>query len=121
MFCEENLGKINAKDVEKFFRNGYVHEFYRLKAFITLLGSLVECGKLSLYAYESRDKHDRWCGERALALEVAQAFPLSCRHISQFNVLSADFTCQVPVQRLISSVPIIKELCTANNFHYAMI
>ena len=55
MFCEENLGKINAKDVDKFFRNGYVHEFYRLKAFITLLGSLVECGKLSLYAYESRD------------------------------------------------------------------
>ena len=59
MFCEENFGKINAKDVDKFFRNGYVHEFYRLKAFITLLGSLVECGKLSLYAYESRDEHDR--------------------------------------------------------------
>ena len=87
MFCEENFGKINAKDVDKFFRNGYVHEFYRLKAFITLLGSLVECGKLSLYAYESRDEHDRWCGERALALEVAQAFPLSCRHISLMSFL----------------------------------
>ena len=59
MFCEENFGKINAKGVDKFFRNGYVHEFYRLKAFITLLGSLVECGKLSLYAYGSRDEHDK--------------------------------------------------------------
>ena len=29
MFCEESLGL-------KLFRNGAVHEFYRLKAFITL-------------------------------------------------------------------------------------
>ena len=35
MFCEESLGKINAKDFE-LFRNGCVHEFYRLKALITL-------------------------------------------------------------------------------------
>ena len=50
MFCEENFGKINAKDVDG---------FYRLKALISLLGSLVECGKLSLYANESHDEHDR--------------------------------------------------------------
>ena len=35
MFREENLGKIKAKDVE-LIRNGSVHEFYRLKALITL-------------------------------------------------------------------------------------
>jgi len=35
MFCEENLGKINVKNVE-LFRNGLVHEFCRLKALITL-------------------------------------------------------------------------------------
>ena len=35
LFCEECLGKINAKDVE-LFRNGSVHELYRLKALITL-------------------------------------------------------------------------------------
>ena len=33
MFCEESLGKINAKDVE-LFRNGSVHGFCRLKASI---------------------------------------------------------------------------------------
>ena len=30
-FCEKSLGKINTKDVE-LFRNGSVHEFYRLIA-----------------------------------------------------------------------------------------
>ena len=35
MFCEESLGKITAKDVE-LFRNELLHEFYRLKALITL-------------------------------------------------------------------------------------
>ena len=35
MFCEESLGKINAKVIE-LFHNGSFHEFYRLKAFITL-------------------------------------------------------------------------------------
>ena len=35
MFREESLGKIKAKDVE-LIRNGSVHEFYRLKALITL-------------------------------------------------------------------------------------
>ena len=32
MFCEESLGKINKCDLE-LFRNGSVHEFYRLKEF----------------------------------------------------------------------------------------
>ena len=39
-----------------FSGTGRFHEIYFLKALITLLGSLVECGKLSL---NSRDEHDR--------------------------------------------------------------
>ena len=35
MFCEESLGKVNAKDLE-LFRNSLVHEFYCLKVLITL-------------------------------------------------------------------------------------
>ena len=35
MLCEESFGEINAKDVE-LFQNGSVHEFYRLKALISL-------------------------------------------------------------------------------------
>ena len=35
LFCEESLGKIDTKDV-KLFQNGWVHEFYHLKALITL-------------------------------------------------------------------------------------
>ena len=35
LFCEESLGKIDAKDIE-LFRNGLSHEFYRLKVFMTL-------------------------------------------------------------------------------------
>ena len=35
IFCEVSFGKINAKDVE-LFRNRSVHEFYHLKALITL-------------------------------------------------------------------------------------
>ena len=35
MFCEESLGKVNAKDLE-LFRNSLVHEFYCLKVVITL-------------------------------------------------------------------------------------
>ena len=35
MFCEENLGDINAKDVELFW-NGSNHKLYHLKALITL-------------------------------------------------------------------------------------
>ena len=34
-FCEESLGKTNAKDLQ-LFRNGSAHEFYRLNALITL-------------------------------------------------------------------------------------
>ena len=33
--CEESLEKISAKDIE-LFQHGSVHEFYRLKALITL-------------------------------------------------------------------------------------
>lgn len=35
LFCQESLRKIDAKGVEP-FRNGSVHEFYHLKALITL-------------------------------------------------------------------------------------
>ena len=35
MFCEESVGEINRKDVE-LFQNGWVHEFYCLKALIAL-------------------------------------------------------------------------------------
>ena len=35
LFCEETLGKIDAKDIE-LFRNGLSHEFYRLKVLMTL-------------------------------------------------------------------------------------
>ena len=35
MFCEESLGESNGKDV-KIFQNGWVHEFYCLKALIAL-------------------------------------------------------------------------------------
>lgn len=35
LFCEETLGKIDAKDIE-LFRNGFSHEFYRLKVLMTL-------------------------------------------------------------------------------------
>ena len=74
IFCEVSFGKINAKDVE-LFRNRSVHEFYHLKALITMEvntsvvkkkrsfmsktyvklrwgGKPVCCCKLSLYAKE---------------------------------------------------------------------
>ena len=35
MFCDESLGKSNAKDLELFW-NRLVHEFYCLKGLITL-------------------------------------------------------------------------------------
>ena len=35
IFCEESLGKVNAKDLE-LFQNRLVHEFYCLKMVITL-------------------------------------------------------------------------------------
>ena len=35
MFCEESLGKVNAKDLE-LFQNRLVHKFYCLKVLITL-------------------------------------------------------------------------------------
>ena len=41
MFCEEILGKINNCDLE-LFRNGSVHEFYRLKEFYCIFVSLKE-------------------------------------------------------------------------------
>ena len=35
MFCDESLGKVNAKDLELFW-NRLVHELYCLKVLITL-------------------------------------------------------------------------------------
>ena len=58
MFHEECLGKINAKNVELFW-NGLVHEFYRLKALITLNTSVVE--KKNLYE-QHFDREANWSG-----------------------------------------------------------
>ena len=74
MFCEESTGKIKESLNLELFRNLSVHEFYRLKALITLEQvsitecskkirisiskiTMVGCGKLSLYANESCDEH----------------------------------------------------------------
>ena len=86
MFCEQSLRKIKFKGSE-LFRNVSVHEFYRLKALITLEQvnttewskkiriliskiAMVGCGKLSLYANESCDEHAiylrRWLKWRAV-------------------------------------------------------
>ena len=50
-FCEERLGKTNAKDLELFW-NASVHEFYRLKAMITL-----EQVNTSVLKKESEEQH----------------------------------------------------------------
>ena len=68
-FGEESLEDIDAKYVE-LLRNGSGHEFYRMKALITLeqvnisvktsmvrLQKLDGCCKLSFYANESSDEH----------------------------------------------------------------
>ena len=56
MFCEESLGKVNAKDLE-LFRNRSVHEFYCLKVLITL-EKVVE----SDLNEQDFDQWGRWCG-----------------------------------------------------------
>ena len=72
MFCKESSGKIKKSLNLELFRNVSGHEFYRLKASITLEQvnitecsirisiskiTMVGCGKLSLYADESCDEH----------------------------------------------------------------
>ena len=61
MFSEGSLGKINAKNV-KLFRNGSVHEFYCLKAYITLkqLNTLVVEIKKNLYEQNFDAKANWW-------------------------------------------------------------
>ena len=54
MFCEEGLGKGNAKDLE-LFRNRLVYEFYCLKVVITL--EQVVDKKKSL----NEQNFDQWC------------------------------------------------------------
>ena len=58
MFCEESLGKVNAKDLE-LFRNRLVHEFYCLKVLITL-EQVVE--KKKNLNEQNFDQWCRWCG-----------------------------------------------------------
>ena len=58
MFCEESLGKVNAKDLE-LFHNRLVHEFYCLKVLITL-EQVVE--KKKNLNEQNFDKWGRWCG-----------------------------------------------------------
>ena len=74
MFFEESSGKIKESLNLELFRNVSVHEFYRLKALITLEQvnttewskkiriliskiAMIGCCKLSLYANESCDEH----------------------------------------------------------------
>ena len=58
MFCEESLGKVNAKDLE-LFRNRLVHELYYLKVLIAL-EQVVE--KKKNLNEQNLDQWDRWCG-----------------------------------------------------------
>ena len=58
MFCEESLGKVNAKDLE-LFRNRLVHEFNYLKVLITL-EPVVE--KKTNLNEQNFDQWCRWCG-----------------------------------------------------------
>ena len=58
MFCEESLGKVNAKDLE-LFRNRLVHKFYCLKVLITL-EQVVE--KKKNLNEQNFDQWGRWCG-----------------------------------------------------------
>lgn len=62
MFCGESLGKINAKHLE-LFRNGSVHQFCRLKVFITLeqLNASVVVKKRNLYE-QNFDGEANWSG-----------------------------------------------------------
>ena len=94
MFCEESFGEINAKDVELFQKES-VHEFYRLKALISLEqvdisvvkkgeesqgakfwwgGKLIVCCKLSLYAIESCDEHVVFLAIIEMMLHVHHTF-----------------------------------------------
>ena len=58
MFCEESLGKVNAKDLE-LFRNRLVHEFYCLKVLITLEQVVKKKKNLN---EQNLDQWYRWCG-----------------------------------------------------------
>ena len=58
MFCEESLGKVNAKDLELFW-NSLVHEFYCLKVLMTL-ERVVE--KKKNFNEQNFDELCRWCG-----------------------------------------------------------
>ena len=50
MFCEESLGKVNAKDLE-LFRNRLVHEFYCLKVLMLLWNKTSDQLQLQLQLY----------------------------------------------------------------------
>ena len=54
MFCEESLGKVNAKDLE-LFQNRLVHEFYCLKVLITLEQVVKKKKNLN------EQNFDQWC------------------------------------------------------------
>ena len=61
MFCEESLGKVNAKDLE-LFRNRSVHKLYCLKVLITLEQDLLVVEKKKNLNEQNFDQWGRWCG-----------------------------------------------------------
>ena len=61
MFCEESSGKIKESLNLELFRNVSVHEFYRLKALITLEQvNITECSKKKKKEYQLAKL--RWSG-----------------------------------------------------------
>ena len=59
MFCEESLGKVNAKDLIELFLNRLIHEFYCLKVLITLEQVVEKKKKLN---EQNFDQWGRWRG-----------------------------------------------------------
>ena len=59
MFCEESLGKVNAKDLE-LFRNRLVHEFCHLKVLIT--SEQVNTSEVEKKKNVNNEQNfDQWC------------------------------------------------------------
>ena len=60
MFCEESLGKVNAKDLELFWNYRLIHEFYRLKALIT--SEQVNTSEVEKKKNVNKEQNfDQWC------------------------------------------------------------
>ena len=95
LFCEESLGKIDAKDV-KLFWNGSVHEFYCLKAFTDYFGE-------SEYFSENFDGEAiNWSG--VVNFHCVQMSLVMSMH---FFLVMIDMTCALFIVFLVSSKDVI--------------